>query len=629
MSLELKKATHTVLGDDLESAAQQQQGDGSSSDKNSASLSWFDTLMSPLVNLFLMFFGLSIFTIRNHTDFDILVTPNFPKSCSIFHEESTVHDWDIYVIRKGECQFFTIAISFGSLSRPLFYMLSGMPIAVKKGFSLIPGRIDVSEISGDHNISFTSERCSIAVAKCAFAANNMKTKDDLEIADQQILSDILENGENSSDAVVKAAVDSIDEDESFKISLLYFHGHSCKRAIHETGLRREESVVFKSKENCVCDLESNVVKDKVKRVAEVAFPMKFIGDSPNREESASNYYEKIGSEGKFQTALYIKQYIANVENIDYIKQYARRVVDVYNEYGLLVIEAFQADPAVLNVAILALTSITITLGNGGRGYPVSKPGKEWFGAGFDNLPTRGKDLKYYLRYNKDLNELVSNCKEENKEKLYLPNSMYVDSIFRASVPLLLTSLINLSVLGSPTEKGRHWAEIFVLCTSEGYLVCFAFALLCVVTNTAQEPPEVKPLANLKDKHPALGTFVTFLCQFLSLLIPVVINIMLYYAPSRILIPAIGIFVYYCGILCRFQPEPSVLMYAWRRSNLCFAFGLVRGVVAAAKDVGEIKHYIREFYVNYVRDYVSVYIYLIIFVAVFLVVLLAQTIASFI
>ena len=613
MSLELKKATHTVLGDDLESAAQQQQGDGSSSDKKSASLSWFDTLMSPLVNLFLMFFGLSIFTIRNHTDFDILVTPNFPKSCSIFHEESTVHDWDIYVIRKGECQFFTIAISFGSLNRPLFYMLSGMPIAVKKGFSLIPGRIDVSEISGDHNISFTSERCSIAVAKCAFAANNMKTKDDLEDVDEDIRSKTSKKGENSSD-------DSINEGESFRISLLYFHGHSCKRAMYETGLR-EESVVFKSKENCVCDLESNVVKDEVRKVAEVAFPMKFEIEYSNIKESASKegYYD---SEGRFQSALYMKQHFAN---ISYIKQYAKRVVDVYNEYGLLVIEAFQADPAYLNVAILALTSITITLGNGGRGYPVSKPGKEWFGAGIDNEPKLGDALNYY----KNLNKAGPKCKEENKTKYYLENSMHVDSIFRASVPLLLTSLINLSVLGSPTEKGRHWAEIFVLCTSEGYLACFAFALLCVITNTAQEPPEVKPLANLKDKHPALGTFVTFLCQFLSLLIPVVINIMLYYVPSRILIPVIGIFVYYCGILCRFQPEPAVLMFAWRRSNLCFALGLVRGVVAAAKDVGEIKHYIREFYVNYVRDYVSVYIYLIIFVAVFLVVLLAQTISSFI
>ena len=626
--MELPTTARESMGDDLEQQEQQQhqqqhqqhhhqQGDGNSSDKNSASLSWFDTLMSPLVNLFLMFFGLSIFTIRNHTDFDILVTPNFPKSCSIFHEESTVHDWDIYVIRKGECQFFTIAISFGSLSRPLFYMLSGMPIAVKKGFSLIPGRIDVSEISGDHNISFRSERCSIAVAKCAFAANNMKTKDDLEDVDRLKTS---KKGENSSDAVVKAAVHSIDEDESFKISLLYFHGHSCKRAIYETGLRREESVVFKSKENCVCDLESAVVKDKVKRVAEVAFPMKFEIECSNIEESASK--EWYDSEERFQSALYMKHHFAD---ISYIKQYARRVVDVYNEYGLLVIEAFQADPAVLNVAILALTSITISLGNGGRGYPVSKPGKEWFGAGIDNELKLGEKLNYY----NNLNKAGPKCKKENEKKYYLENSMQVDSIFRASVPLLLTSLINLSVLGSPTEKGRHWAEIFVLCTSEGYLACFAFALLCVITNTAQEPPEVKPLANLKDKHPALGTFVTFLCQFLSLLIPVVINIMLYYVPSRILIPVIGIFVYYCGILCRFQPEPAVLMFAWRRSNLCFALGLVRGVVAAAKDVGEIKHYIREFYTNYVRDYVSVYIYLIIFVAVFLVVLLAQTIASFI
>lgn len=634
------------------------------SKSNSVEFSLIDALFSPIINIFLAFFGLSLFTMDNNTSFDIMVTVNEPRSASLFHEENTVHDWDVFVVRKQERQFFTISF-FSSIK----YIVSGIPMEVSKGFSFLPGSIAINEEralpEGDssYDLVFVNKRCRVEVSETPIIDDSQfVSNEDLDPNDVAILQDIKENGSG------------VTSDDRERRAVLWCHGHSCHIAVKRYSGNQD---INKRNVNTRCHVsESSKI---ISRVAAIAFTMKFYSNPVSKECPKTNTLStqiadeqliriqnsEFMDENDFAARDYIIKYMKTA-NVDYLKYFARRIVDFYNEYALLIVEATKTELSVLNITTLVFASISTSLGNGGRGYPASKPGSVWFGPGKENyliagMSENGEEIRYQ---NRQFDEYVKcgeiivigdkawytsdkvRSKVGGRERLldadyvgqhcvpvsddfrygdernkYVRDSMYVDSMLRASVPLLLTSLMNLAVLGSIVSRRRGWAERMILCTSEAYLVCFTFSLICAIENTSREPPGCKPLASLKHSNYITGVAVTLLCQVLCLFIPVLINVMLVYTPSHILVPAMGAFVFYCGIFFRFIPEPVTLMFAWRRSNMCFMLGVCNQLVTAIFELNRIRW--RAFYESYVRDFINNYLYLFCFAATIVITLLLQ------
>lgn len=89
--------------------------------------------------------------------------------------------------------------------------------------------------------------------------------------------------------------------------------------------------------------------------------------------------------------------------------------------------------------------------NGGRVLPSEDPGKKWWGDG------------------------INLSRDDNWTML---GGSFVDGMAKAAYPYLLTSLLNLTTLGQQSNI-HGWPNYIIFATSEGYLCCFLFSLICI------------------------------------------------------------------------------------------------------------------------------------------------------
>ena len=283
--------------------------------------------------------------------------------------------------------------------------------------------------------------------------------------------------------------------------------------------------------------------------------------------------------------------------VDVMKYFGRRVMDLYNEYGLLVVTLVLTPSSTISIIVLVLGSISLSLCNGGKSSPDERPGDGWWGSGH-NL---------------------------DEDKWHMNGGNYIDNLLRFGVPYVLTATLNLTVLGKQSEI-VGWSNAVIFGTSEAYLFAFSFLLLCICENTFRE--NSKPLGNLRkyceNKYGiSCGRFIAriivFFLQILCMCVPIVINIMVAVVPSQILIPVIGFIVFYVGTFARFVFEPKTLTLAWNRSNLKFLCDIINMVfdhtfyfLTCQLNWSALK----EFYANYIDGYMNNIIIFLLCVVVF-------------
>lgn len=248
---------------------------------------------------------------------------------------------------------------------------------------------------------------------------------------------------------------------------------------------------------------------------------------------------------------------------NYLMYYLQRAVNLYNEYALLIIQLTTSSPVnIRTTTILALSSVSLSLANGAADFPTERPGTHWSGKGGE----------------------------------------YGDEMLRASLPFLLSALINLSVLGKQTTYAdSSWPDILVASTSQGYLFCFCFCLICLIQNTSSQ------LLNHR-------WLLRKLFQFLVLLIIPLINAIVLFTPQATLEWVVGVLVFYGGTMLRFVIEPFQLKSAWKKSNLGVMISLFNTAAhVVASSISSLSlDALRQWYEKYVKDEVNTYLYFVIF-----------------
>lgn len=328
---------------------------------------------------------------------------------------------------------------------------------------------------------------------------------------------------------------------------------------------------------------------------------------------------------------------------DIVKKLAERIRDAYNEIGLLIIECLKPDVELLNVIVLALAALTINILNGGKSSPAGAPGPHWWGSGYKRDRNHGllKEVKFKdVDKQEPIMKIVDGVEvqekgpvdvlehsivmEDNKQKDVYRSSgaFYNDEMLRGATPFLVTALMNLAVLMGEDVNNMGWAEMFVFCTSEGYLCCFIFSLICVIETTSRGKTGDYPLANLRD-IPWLGEIgaraITTLCQVLCICSILVVNYTIYFIPSKTRVIAVGFFVFYGGILLRFRSqEPGMVAVAWFKSNIRFVLYPVLYLLSSREFSANLLKWWRlcdrmhKLSENYFVNYINSWLYMLIF-----------------
>ena len=306
---------------------------------------------------------------------------------------------------------------------------------------------------------------------------------------------------------------------------------------------------------------------------------------------------------------------------DFVKRFVLKLGDAYNEFALLIIEALKPQPDVTTIVILALSSLTMNVLNGGKSFPTGAPGPWWWGSGFQ------KDMYHKLMTKEDTKEYVDVMKDDG----FASGAVYNDDMLRAATPFLVTALVNLAVLMNESVEDVGWAEVIVFASSEGYLACFLFALICVIETTSRGNYGDYPLSTLR-QHVGkdMARAITILCQLLCACAFVVVNLGLYFIPGDIRVIAVGAFVFYGGIFLRYRTaEPGMVAVAWYKSNLRY---ILYPVLYVLSDMGFLQRLFKwwtlpaemfDLTSKYFRNYWNSWLYMLIFVVAFVLSLLVK------
>eukprot|EP00617_Octactis_speculum_P012405 CAMPEP_0185781720 /NCGR_PEP_ID=MMETSP1174-20130828/103444_1 /TAXON_ID=35687 /ORGANISM="Dictyocha speculum, Strain CCMP1381" /LENGTH=271 /DNA_ID=CAMNT_0028471815 /DNA_START=1131 /DNA_END=1943 /DNA_ORIENTATION=- len=255
---------------------------------------------------------------------------------------------------------------------------------------------------------------------------------------------------------------------------------------------------------------------------------------------------------------------------DAIKYYGRKLLDLYNEYAILVLVAMSGEAEWWVILCLVLTTIATTFANGGRTLPKYSPGKKWFGEGLQHIMLPDDQGQ-----------------PSEKRSYWVSGATYTDSILRAATPLAIAGLTNLAQLRRHSslfdlrfgtlaeENDSSIYEVFILVMfSQCYIAIISFALICVIE--ANYRCDYAPLGQLREKIgiPGGARLIVLICQALCCCILPVINWVVYILPGFVLIPIMTLISVTGTFLGRFGHEPVDLALSWQRSNLHLIFKLV-------------------------------------------------------
>ena len=193
-------------------------------------------------------------------------------------------------------------------------------------------------------------------------------------------------------------------------------------------------------------------------------------------------------------SLKFHMYTRQTDRIDVAKYGVKRLVDVHNEYALLVNQIVLSSPSPSKMFCLILGSVSVTFSNGGRSLPETVPGQKWFGEG---------DYKI------------------TDDPFKIRGQAYADAVLKAAVPLVIAAVQNLAVLGkyssvfsadlsriSSTSAGDQtgfgdddnqadFSSLVLIGLSQAYLCVFTFSIICVTE--ASYRVDGTPLGSLREK----------------------------------------------------------------------------------------------------------------------------------
>eukprot|EP00457_Paulinella_chromatophora_P001400 gb/GEZN01001402.1/.p1 GENE.gb/GEZN01001402.1/~~gb/GEZN01001402.1/.p1 ORF type:complete len:908 (+),score=140.62 gb/GEZN01001402.1/:96-2819(+) len=247
-----------------------------------------------------------------------------------------------------------------------------------------------------------------------------------------------------------------------------------------------------------------------------------------------------------------------------------RFLDVYNEYGLLIISWLDDTPQTATIVLLLSSAVVTGFANGSRSPLPAVQGRFWFGDGEDwidqpseeeaELPESewSKAAKYYYTHGGG----------------FIGMTQYTDGMLRYNLPLLLASFTQIFVLGKNGVLVRK-ESMLVWWLAQIYLGIVAWTLVCVVAANSWRDKGFLPCTTCA---PEVGrTRGTFLMRgfftLLCLCIPLGINAIIITIP-----PITGNWIM-TGLLLliffvRFSLEPMMLIVGFRNCSLSFLFGVI-------------------------------------------------------
>ena len=518
-----------------------------------------------MVNLLLLPFGVRLITITNLTDEEYLfVTLRAPEIANLFMESMEWSDWDLFVVRRMERQVFSVNAWGESKGE---YMINGIPVIVRTSSLLSyfrPGSVVITskDVSDDLEDGKSVNKVKLTFSTCGLTINSSTQSvieemlkhqphtstinaDETKIQSPTTWTlDYLLNKKNLKDHVYEDEFDMLKKFKEASIdhcqlmqAIMAAHGRNCHHFFDDNADIQPT--------NNICEI--TVETQYFHEIADVAFALKFKLDEDDMLVKSSSSKKngggisgssKVPKNNKwFSVSTTILNHLNN-EKSNIMEHIVTKLLDAYNEYFLLIVEAVQSDQNLTNVIVLAVASITISVINGGSSIPKTIPGKGWWGSG----------------------------KQLSDDDKLMKGGDYVDAMLRAQTSTVLSALLSIAVLGIPRTGNAFAIEDAInFATSQAYLACFSFALLCVCENTFRE--DDKPLSALRKDWGMLGYSLKVLCQLLCACIPIAINVIVYYSPSSYIVPILGFLVTYGGFFITFKAEPTMLMYNWSHSNL--------------------------------------------------------------
>jgi len=582
-----------------------------------------------ILNIVLMFFGLTLVNIRNHTPYDLLFTVE-GNGGHLFEESVNMLDWEDYVIAKGCSKI----LSFGLIDNTPRMMLNCMALYLKLDASAIFSfrKVVTLKMANVNLLTVSSLGIEVSISSLLirFEETKLHPEYNMKFLEENkiLLAHYFLTGEDEFEYCRESPTEIEYSNSIMNHCKFDYIGKVCPlhdwiitlnsdhtwkyldrvRPGNEYTLKHEQ--YFPSYSSGPVHLA--IDEELFSLIANTALLAKFslkelrfvspISVSKKHSRSKKNKivesnYNNSQSDSKlvhpdnYQTATELMSIGIRAARLDVMKRFFRRFFDAYNEYGLLIIYILTSPEDSIAIVVLVLGSVTLSLCNGGKDFPEERPGEKWWGSG----------------------------NEVNETDSWLMNGgNYVDSMLRSGVSYLLTSLLNLAVLGNQF-KIVGWPNAIVFGTAEAYLCAYSFILACICENTFRE--KNKPLGQLRGAAEAIWGVeigriavrpLIILLETLCLAAPVVINIIIFTVPSNILVPIIGFLVFYVGMLARFVAEPKMFMFAYNRSNLKFIMDLIFNAIGYSFYFFTCKFEfagLREFYKNYVQGFYNNYIIL--------------------
>eukprot|EP00808_Paulinella_micropora_P020728 g31938.t1 len=157
-----------------------------------------------------------------------------------------------------------------------------------------------------------------------------------------------------------------------------------------------------------------------------------------------------------------------------------RLLDVYNEYGLLIIQYVDGaragqEPHWHSMVLLFVSAFITGMANGSRSAMPPIQGRYWFGDGEDWIDEPSAERRRLP--DQDLNEAEKYYKRHGGG--YIGMTQYTDAMLRHNLPLLLTAFTQIFVLKPKNVKDTYQNQI-VWCVAQVYLGIVTWSVMCTI-----------------------------------------------------------------------------------------------------------------------------------------------------
>jgi hypothetical protein len=223
--------------------------------------------------------------------------------------------------------------------------------------------------------------------------------------------------------------------------------------------------------------------------------------------------------------LYLKK-----NNGGMMKRMFTRLMNAYNEFIILILTLIDGKASGPVIFLVLVNAIVVGFANASRDIMSTHCGRKWYGSG----------------------------DAWNEAEGYQMNNLYTDRLLIYFVSLCMSAMTQLTI----TNPQSSIIDLLVWSLAQVYLALMAFVVLCTVFSTLNTQTGLKIPAPW-NKSLAVGIFF----GFLSMLIPVVINMFIWFTPFPVLCLVMGFLQILFVLGLRFNREPHRFANAFFYSTI--------------------------------------------------------------